>query len=156
MIEKQCPKCKEWINKQATVCPRCQSKQPASAGATVIAVIIVGGLCLWGYRSCSSVVDSPEAREAAAKRSTYGDKVGAFTMAATFVEKRLKAPGTADYGWQAPSECVTDLGEGRYLVKGWVDAQNSFGAKLRTHFTCTVKYEANDKWRCESLDMDEP
>jgi rRNA maturation protein Nop10 len=50
---KQCPKCKEWIHKEATICPRCQSKQPAP-GARILAVIIVAGLCIWGYRSCAS------------------------------------------------------------------------------------------------------
>lgn len=60
---KQCPKCKEWIDKNATRCPHCRSKQPTPAWATVLAVVIVLGLGVWGVRSCSSIFSlSPETK----------------------------------------------------------------------------------------------
>lgn len=164
---KQCPECKEWIDKSATKCPHCRSTQPpaewATVCGTVVAVIIVLGLGLWGYRSCSSVFElSPETEAKIEKerrhRDRYGDKVSAWVMAQDFVKKRLVSPGSADFGgWldQIADDCVTDLGEGEYIIKGWVDSQNKFGAKLRSHFTCRLKYVGNDKWQCESMDLHE-
>lgn len=60
---KQCPKCREWIDKRATKCPHCRSKQPTPAWATVTALIVVVIIGAWGYRSCSSGTDSPQGRE---------------------------------------------------------------------------------------------
>jgi len=78
----------------------------------------------------------------------------AWIMAQDFVKKRLVSPGSADFGGmfeQSFEDCVTDLGKGRYLVKGWVDSQNRFGAELRSNFTCTLTYLGNDQWQCEWL-----
>lgn len=68
---KQCPKCKEWIDKNATKCPHCRSKQPTPAWATVLAVVIVLGLGVWGVRSCSSIFSlSPETKGRMEKEET--------------------------------------------------------------------------------------
>jgi len=156
--KKQCPKCKEWIDKGATKCPHCRSTQPPPAWVTAIAVAVVLGGGIWAYRSCSSITDSPEARKAAAREQRHGSKGMAWIMAQDFVKKRLVSPGSADFGGmfeQSYEDCVTDLGQGQYTVNGWVDSQNRFGAKLRSHFTCRLRYVGNDKWQCESLDISE-
>ncbi|MGA7241417.1 MAG: hypothetical protein WBY44_37385 [Bryobacteraceae bacterium] len=52
------------------------------------------------------------------------------------VEARLKAPATADFpscAWTAASH-VTYAGDGRYNFSSWVDAQNGFGANIRTYY----------------------
>ena len=78
-------------------------------------------------------------------------------MAEDFVKKNLKSPGSADFGgvfsgdWQSPETCVTDLGNGKYRCVGWVDAQNSFGAKLRNDFVVEVEYVGGDNWRCTDI-----
>ena len=55
---KQCPNCKEWIDKRASRCPHCRSKQPEPLWATIPAVIIVVGLLIglvaWAFSSCDS------------------------------------------------------------------------------------------------------
>jgi hypothetical protein len=56
------------------------------------------------------------------------------------VESRLKAPSSADFGGQI----ATDDGGGSWTVEGSVDAQNSFGAMMRTDYTCTVDYNDGD------------
>lgn len=57
------------------------------------------------------------------------------------VTARLKAPSTATF---ADGQIATDDGEGNWTVRGRVDAQNSFGAMLRTYYTCTVEYRDKD------------
>jgi len=77
-------------------------------------------------------------------------------MAQQFVKDKLKSPGTADFGgvfsdYQKPDDVVTDLSGGKFRVRAWVDAQNSFGAKLRNRFVCELEYMGNDRWRLTSL-----
>lgn len=72
------------------------------------------------------------------------NKNGAWVFAQEFVKRSLKSPSTARFGstfgeYQNYEDCVTGLGDGEYLVKGWVDSQNSFGATVRSNFVLTVK-----------------
>lgn len=62
--------------------------------------------------------------------------VEAFTCAEEIVEGNLKAPSTARF-CKVTEATVTALGGGEYEVKGWVDAENSFGAMIRSEFTVT-------------------
>ena len=62
--------------------------------------------------------------------------VEAFTCAEEIVRGNLKAPSTAKF-CKVTEATVTDLGGGEYEVKGWVDAENSFGAMIRREFTVT-------------------
>ena len=53
------------------------------------------------------------------------------------VEDRLKAPSTADFCSFGEME-ATYLGDDRWKVTGYVDAENSFGAMLRQNWTVTL------------------
>jgi len=68
------------------------------------------------------------------------------TMAAIqckgFVKAYLKSPATADFPWA--DYTATPLGDGTYSVRSYVDAQNSFGATIRSNYTCVVKYLGGD------------
>ena len=66
----------------------------------------------------------------------------AFYCATLIVEDYLKAPSTAKFC--KPSDAtVTHLGNGEYIVTGWVDAENSYGAMIRSDFVVT--YTATEK-----------
>jgi hypothetical protein len=80
------------------------------------------------------------------------DALSAWVMCQQFIEERLKAPKSADFP-AGYDRFTTDLGDGRYRVKAYVDAQNSFGAEIRTNFECTVRYSGNQKWTLEDLKM---
>lgn len=81
------------------------------------------------------------------------DEISAYTMCQQFTEERLKAPSTAKWPWGA-SDATTHLGDGRYRVRTHVDAQNSFGAMIRSQVDCTVRYVGGDKWQLEALQID--
>lgn len=89
--------------------------------------------------------------------SISSDKVGAWVMAQQFVTDKLIAPSTASYGglfsgdYQDPYSIVTYLGGGKYRVRAWVDSQNSFGAQIRTRFTCELEDRGGGSWRCTSV-----
>lgn len=51
----------------------------------------------------------------------------------------LIAPSTADFPYL--DERVWRLPNARYVIKSYVDAQNAFGAMVRTHWRCEVLYK---------------
>ena len=51
-------------------------------------------------------------------------------------ESELIAPATASFPWGLYG--VTSLNRVVHQVNSYVDAQNSFGAKVRTYFSCEV------------------
>ena len=79
-----------------------------------------------------------------------GDKAGAYVMSQSFVERKLRSPSSADFPWYDPS-FVTDLGGGRFRVSAYVDAQNAFGAQVRTHYTCVLETRDGNTWHLVSL-----
>jgi hypothetical protein len=58
------------------------------------------------------------------------------------VSAELKAPSTADF--PSYSEQAISHSGALWTVNSYVDAQNSFGAKLRTRYTCTARFNAAD------------
>lgn len=94
------------------------------AAAVVAAGVLVG--CAAGAE------DTAEDREHAA-----------FDVCTQFVERRLKAPDTAKFRnyFQDDGEVIVTGGPTTFVVISSVDSENSFGASLRTEFTCTVQTE---------------
>lgn len=103
------------------------------AGATVFFVLVaLSGGC----------------RDKPRPRKESDQKITALTYCQQEVKKKLKAPGTAKFSWTAAND-LSSLGGGRYKVESWVDAQNSFGALLRSEFTCIVNLRTNMLERLE-------
>ncbi|HSW65177.1 MAG TPA: hypothetical protein VLH56_17995 [Dissulfurispiraceae bacterium] len=90
-----------------------------------------------------------EQREAETAARTIA--IEAYVMAETFVKRQLRAPATAKF---APfrEAIVSDLGDGRFFIAAYVDAENAFGALIRTPFQATLRREG-DMWYAESVEM---
>lgn len=75
--------------------------------------------------------------------SCGGGSSMAQIMARNFVKRDLKAPSTASFTGsrvETGKDCT-------FRVSGAVDAQNSFGAMLRTEYSVTLQYNAaTKKW----------
>jgi hypothetical protein len=112
--------------------------------AVGVTILIVLSQCGGGS---SSPGNSPAAPD-------VGDQVGAYVVCQQFVEDRLVAPATAEFGGPY-SQVTKTLGGGRYEVDTYVDSQNGFGALVRSDFVCTVKHVAGDRYSLESLDISE-
>lgn len=85
--------------------------------------------------------DSPELRQA-----------GAEVVCKEYVSERLKAPGSAEFSRAAALPADYDWLE--FTVTGTVDAQNSFGASLRSSYTCRVRLDpATSKWALLDLSI---
>ena len=56
---------------------------------------------------------------------------------------RLRAPGSADYPFGHVTSVET-LGNNRYRLASYVDAENAFGGDVRTTFVCVVEGSGDD------------
>ena len=64
----------------------------------------------------------------------------------------LKAPASAGYPMLGELE-VERVGTTYTFPYAWVDAQNSFGAQIRTYFTCTaIRYSVSWSVRATVLE----
>lgn len=120
-----------------------------------IASVIVLGIALFivfkffaGSSSETNVAQSPEI-------SVQPSKVEVYAMSKEFVKKQLKSPSTAKFPTYS-DDFVTDMGENKFLVASYVDAENSFGAKVRTRYSCILQYiEETGKWQLEDIKLEE-
>ena len=90
----------------------------------------------WAYGSWSSKSKSES------NSAPIYDAFAAQFACEGFVKDRLKAPSTAQF---APFRelAISGNGVGPWIVRGYVDAQNSFGANLRSNFSCTIEFVGN-------------
>ncbi len=77
----------------------------------------------------------------------------AYDMAKDFVMSRLKCPRTAKWPWFVKKDHTRHLGNGRYQISSYLDAQNGFGALIRVHFICIVQHTGGYNWRLINLTM---
>ncbi|GAA0199095.1 hypothetical protein GCM10009123_03020 [Kangiella japonica] len=92
---------------------------------------------------------SPEEK----KEKTCQDGILAYQYAKDFIKNRLKAPSTAEFpSFRGVSH--TYKGKCSHRITGAVDAQNSFGAKIRNRFDVTVRYnKEKETYSLESLSL---
>jgi hypothetical protein len=83
--------------------------------------------------------------------SSNGGKGGAYEACKRAVASELKAPATADFSGPF-SSTITEHSDGTYDVVGYVDSENSFGANIRSDWTCTVR-STGDNWDLVDLNV---
>ena len=80
--------------------------------------------------------------------SKYGiDEYDAWNQAKEVVEDKLKAPSTAEFC--SKSEATIELDGETWTIKGYVDAENSFGAKIRNDFTVVITFSGGIRFVVE-------
>ena len=85
------------------------------------------------------------------------DAIGAKVMCESFMKKRLKSPGTANFagpfdGVEGARHLGLKNNVHTYEINSWVDSQNSFGATVRTKFYCKISnVMGSDDWRLVEL-----
>lgn len=114
----------------------------------VVAIVV---LVLLANLGGGSTGDSPSGDPPA---SAEHEAVEAYVVCQQFVEDRLRAPSTAEFG-EPYSQVTTHNGGGEYTVRTYVDAENAFGAMIRNDFTCIVQHTSGDSYRLVDLTMSE-
>ena len=160
-----CRECGQQVSTEAATCPHCGVADPAGVAAAkkeqdvkkkrsgclgyvaLFFVLLVIGTII------SALPGGEDSPDAAPDPVVEHSQVEAYGICRQFVRDRLKAPRTAKFP-SGGSEGATHMGDGKYVVRSYVDAENSFGAMLRNHFVCTVQWTGGDSWRLEDLKMD--
>jgi hypothetical protein len=148
----KCPACKAEISAAATSCPKCGHPMPrktsaVTMGCAIVIAIAVAGMIFMGVVTAifgdSSSRPSSARRTQPAKQSDEQLRASLCEQAKDAVRDRLKAPSTADFPgcvFGANEYEIRRSADGKQAsVIGHVDAQNAFGAKLRTKFVVMFK-----------------
>lgn len=118
-----------------------ENKKNTRTGCLALVVIIIA-IGLWiGFSIGGTEIKGPSS-------------IDAYVMSQKFVEDRLKTPSTAKFPTYK-EEMVVQLNDNRFKVSAYVDAQNTFGATIRTHYTCWVKNTSGDRWSLENIELNE-
>ena len=148
-----CKECGRQVSKTAAFCPGCGAKLPKQIGMLgwfillAFTVLVVQCTMSGVSNDTQSVAQTPEQRKDAAEQQILSD---AKWQCRGFMEKTLKAPATAKF--QNYNEFTArQEASGSYLVRGYVDSQNSYGAMIRTSFRCQLKRDAG-QWSLMEID----
>lgn len=128
-------------------------KKDKGAGVVAAVILICGALamCVSASNRAQEERDRLSTREGRQAEFCRADKgYLAYAYAQNTVRDRLKAPATADFAEHSENY----LGGCSWNVFGKVDAENSFGAKLRNVFTVQMTYDPQgDRWLSENFVM---
>ena len=127
-------------------------KQMLTTLLVVVGMLISAGCSKKEVESLEQIKARVEA-EVETEVKPKHDKLGAFTIAQDFIESNLICPRTAKWPWISYSKVTVHLGNGRYRISSYLDAQNGFGALIRINFICVVEHISGDRWRLVKLTM---
>lgn len=116
-----------------------------------VMLVIITGLIVFSVISLVRLCNTHDNTE---DLTVYEDRFSAFFAAEDLVKDILKAPSTAEFaGINDEGIGVTYLGGNRYIVQSFVDSENGFGARIRTHFQCKIRRSTvdPDKWYLEDF-----
>lgn len=80
----------------------------------------------------------------------------AYVTSQTFVKLNLKAPATADFPTKSQAKIFQSFDDDNiWEVTSYVDAQNSFGALIRSNFYVKIEYvPAKEEWKLLDIKID--
>lgn len=74
-----------------------------------------------------------------AAETPHANKYEVITASQSIVKDYLVSPTSADFPWGTDEYNITENGF-RYLVKGYVDSDNAFGANIRNEYITVFEY----------------
>ena len=155
-----CEVCKKEISSAAGKCPSCGHpvsekwvnvhRDTKDSPVLAFGILLLGiPLVIWAVVTFQGDSDSSPTQTQAALGC---NPIDALSVAQLAVEEKLKSPSDADFPWPDIENQVSTTGECEYTVRSYVDAPNSFGGTVRTHFVVRLRYDKQlDDWRIQSV-----
>lgn len=147
-IKKICPHCKEETNKEASRCPHCHGKIYVwTSGRKVIIGFAILSVLLLIITGSSNKPSTPS------NQSTQNQReIEALVFAKDVIKRTLKAPSTATFEDVHAYE-LSNLKD-VWAVNGYVDSENSYGAKLRNVWEVQLDYRDGKGGTVKSIMLD--
>ncbi|MBW2602686.1 MAG: hypothetical protein JRE28_00010 [Deltaproteobacteria bacterium] len=160
-----CSHCKEPINEMSTTSEKPpkpstekDSSKPKKSGCgmgcggillVLFILFIIGSIM-------NSLEDKTSGKKSTAPTTSWREQDRssmAYIMMEDYVKTRLKSPKSAEFPgvFDGKLDHVSYLGNQKYRINSWVDAQNAFGATIRTRFVGEIEQVSIDQWRLVSL-----
>lgn len=114
------------------------SEKKFGAIMILVGLLIVSGAYGW-YELYYQSSEQIESRQNAKVDRSCNDKITAYVMTHGPVKSRLKSPKSASFPTFRAAEVVS-TGHCEFSVSAYVDAENSFGANIRTPYFAKIKY----------------
>ena len=127
------------------------NKQKGLLLFVIIAFIIMGYAIFHSGSSTSSTTQAQPQDESSM----------AYIQSQQFVKQYLKAPSTASFPLYLKAHITKDsANQNLYYLVSYVDAENGFGAKIRSNWATQVLYKGGDDgnpndWELQSLILDD-
>lgn len=88
------------------------------------------------------------------RKQTEPSPKTAYSVAQSWVEKRLKLPSNANFPKNKYKEHTLKLSNDKFKIKSYVEIVNPSGAMLRIKFTAIVQYRGDKDWKLVSLEIE--
>lgn len=83
-------------------------------------------------------------------------EIGAYLMSREFVKRKLRSPASAQFpDFNAPGVHVMKEARCKFSVVAYVDAQNAFGAPLRTAYVSVLTVDRDGRYTDEGVVLNE-
>lgn len=110
------------------------------------------------FKKDSLSLAEEELKEAKERSEEYAKKytdISALRFSEDFVKERLKSPSTAEFislTELMDGVPVTKVNDTTFVVNSWVDSQNSFGAMIRSQYSCKMTFiPSTETVQCDDL-----
>lgn len=141
----KCRDCGKDVSDTAPSCPGCGAPVAKKGGGTIRTGCGCLGAALLVFILVGLFYPTGERNDDTA--------ISACVMAESFVKDRLRAPATADFSSCSDGSAVK-AGD-TWTVRGYVDSENGFGAKIRSQFLVKMTHQpGNDNWRATQVTID--
>lgn len=127
-----------------------KEKKQYGCGSVIIGTAVM-------YFLITTLADQPRTPAAPPTPRDYCQDTGlARGYSEEFVKARLRSPSTADFPFlENENSFATAVGDCTFVVLSYVDAQNAFGATVRSSYVARIKYDqAAEEWQLIELAMD--
>ena len=138
-----CSECGKEVSTEAKACPHCGAKQPQRTFVGFLVIAIPTLIALFVVFSWVIVTVFPVSKESKMPSEAKLQCRAAITSL-------LRSPRSANFN----DDDATSPSKGVYKVRGTVDAQNAFGAEVRSTFGCDYEADASGSLKLKGVCMD--